>query len=99
MYWYLKIFYRDIAKEESKEALKSMGVVDEDLGVCPLPDASPSIRYIWILLTEITFLFSENNIQIKIFILIYNITLNYRQVCSDVFDGVTGDHADHNDEF
>lgn len=41
-----------------------MGAVDEDLGVCPLPDASPSIR----------------------------------QVCSNVFDGVTGDHAYHNDE-
>lgn len=57
-----------------------------------------SFRYIWIILTEITF--SKNNIQIKIKIkiLINNITLNYRQVCSNVFDGVTGDHADHNDE-
>lgn len=55
-----------------------------------------SFRYIWIILTEITF--SKNNIQIKIKILIYNIALNYRQVCSNVFDGVTGDHADHNDE-
>ncbi|XP_052695763.1 uncharacterized protein LOC128174187 [Crassostrea angulata] len=55
---------QDIAKEESKEAIQSMGAVDEDLGVCPLPDASPSIR----------------------------------QVCSNVFDGMIGDHADHNDE-
>lgn len=23
---------------------------------------------------------------------------SFRQVCSNVFDGVTGDHADHNDE-
>lgn len=44
MYWNLKMFYRDIAKEESKKAIQSMGAVDEDLGVCPLPDASPSIR-------------------------------------------------------
>lgn len=55
---------QDIAKEESKEAIQSMGAVDEDLGVYPLPDASPSIR----------------------------------QVCSNVFDGMIGDHADHNDE-
>lgn len=27
------MFYRDIAKEESKEAIQSMGAVDEDLGV------------------------------------------------------------------
>lgn len=28
----------------------------------------------------------------------YNIILDYRQVCSNVFDGMIGDHADHNDE-
>lgn len=35
---------QDIAKEESKEAFKRIGAVDEDMGVCPLPGPSPSIR-------------------------------------------------------
>lgn len=46
MYGHLKIIYRDISKGESEEVLKSMGAVDEDQGMCPLHDASPSIRYI-----------------------------------------------------
>lgn len=35
----------------------------------------------------------------EIFYTDYNITLHYRQVCSNVFDGMIGDHADHNNEF
>ncbi|XP_056014139.1 uncharacterized protein LOC125677956 isoform X1 [Ostrea edulis] len=38
---------QDAAKEESEKALATMGPVVEDLGVCPLPDASPSIRQVF----------------------------------------------------
>ena len=37
--------HRDIAKEESEYAAKEMGEIIEDLGVCPLPDASPNTRF------------------------------------------------------
>ncbi|XP_062601776.1 uncharacterized protein LOC134263439 [Saccostrea cucullata] len=42
-----KMEMQEIAKDESEEALSTMGPVVEDLGVCPLPDASPSIRQVF----------------------------------------------------
>lgn len=39
----------------------------------------------WIILTEIIFLFSKNTIHFKICYTDYTITLNYRQVCSNVY--------------
>ena len=38
------MFFRDIAAKESLEAQHEMVDVMDDLGVCPLPDASPSFR-------------------------------------------------------
>ncbi|XP_021370034.1 uncharacterized protein LOC110461074 [Mizuhopecten yessoensis] len=40
------LHYLDIAKQESLEAQKSMGESICVLGVTPLPDASPSVRYL-----------------------------------------------------
>ncbi|XP_062611795.1 uncharacterized protein LOC134273621 isoform X2 [Saccostrea cucullata] len=38
---------QEIAKDESEQTLAAMGPVVEDLSVCPLPDASPSIRQVF----------------------------------------------------
>jgi hypothetical protein len=38
----------DVGEAESMEALKCMGEMIEDLGVCPLPDADVDSRFVCI---------------------------------------------------
>lgn len=42
--------FSDIAEQESAEARKNMTGLIEDLGLCPLPDASPFVKYIMLIL-------------------------------------------------
>jgi len=37
----MMLFFRDLHTEESKAAEQCMTGIDEDLGVCVMPDASP----------------------------------------------------------
>ena len=37
-------FFRDIRHEESRQSEKMMEGLIENLGVCPLPDASPALK-------------------------------------------------------
>lgn len=44
---------REIEESKSTEALKSMGDLIEDLGLCPLPDSDIDARFVFFLTNEI----------------------------------------------
>lgn len=79
MYRLLKMIYRDISKGESEEALKKYGCCWWRPGCVSSPWCFTVYQVYWIILTQITFLFSKINIQCKKNYTDYTITLNYKQ--------------------
>ena len=44
--------FRDVAEVESKESAAHMEGLIKDLGVCPLQDASPRLKYVYFIISS-----------------------------------------------